>query len=296
MKWEGRRESDNVEYKGRSESSGRGGLPIGGFGKMGGGGILLLLVVSLLLGQNPLDMLTGGGATTGPSHQYSQQYEPRSEEEEQLGKFLSVLLADTEDVWTKIFEEHGATYKKPKLTIFQDRVNSGCGVADSRMGPFYCGQDQTVYIDLKFAKELKTTFNAPGDFPLAYVLAHEVGHHVQLQTGKLREVQSLRNRVSDVEFNNEMVKLELQADYYAGVLAHHLERKGYLDHGDVEEGMRAASGVGDDRIQEMSGQKADPDTFQHGSSAQRRRWFLRGYKYGDLEHGNTFDTENAEDL
>ncbi|MDO5026202.1 MAG: neutral zinc metallopeptidase [Tissierellia bacterium] len=290
MKWKGRRKSSNVERRGRASS------PIGGFGRLGTGGIILLIVFSLLTGQNPLDTLLSVGGVMTPSSNMESEYVARSPEEERIEEFLSVVLADTEDVWHQLFNEEGGQYREPKLRLYQDRTSSACGAASSRMGPFYCGADETVYIDVAFAKDLRTIFGAEGEFPFAYVLAHEVGHHVQKQTGKLTEVQSLRGRVSDIDYNNEMVKLELQADYYAGVVAHYLESKGYLDPRDVGDGMDAAAGVGDDRIQEMQGGKANPDTFQHGSSEQRQRWFLNGYKYGDFQNGNTFSVRDAKDL
>ncbi len=294
MKWQGRRQSDNVQKRGRPAGAGMGGL--GGLGRLGGGGIVLLIVFSLLTGQNPLETLLNVGGAMTPSANIETRYESRSPEEKEIEEFLSVVLADTEDVWHELFQEQNANYREPKLTLYQDRVSSGCGLASSNMGPFYCGADETVYIDVAFAKDLRTVFGAKGDFPFAYVLAHEVGHHVQKQTGKLMEVQGLRGKVSDIDYNNEMVKLELQADYYAGVVAHHMEKRAYLEPGDVKEGMAAASGVGDDRIQEMQGGKANPDTFQHGTSDQRQRWFLRGYKYGDFQNGDTFSVRNSKDL
>lgn len=284
MKWEGRRKSDNVS---KSRGSGRRrGMALGG--GLGGGGLLFLLVISLLLGQNPLRLI-GMLPNETATQESTEDYTPRNQEEKELEDFLSVVLADTEDVWHEIFRSHGQQYREPKLRLYQNSVNSGCGVASNNMGPFYCGADETVYIDVAFAKDLRTTFGAEGDFPFAYVLAHEVGHHVQKLIGTLEKVHSLRGRVSDVEFNENMVRLELQADYYAGVFAHYVKQKGYLDVGDIEEGMKAASGVGDDRIQEMQGRRADPDTFQHGTSEQRRTWFERGVEYGDIEHGNTFE-------
>ncbi|WP_311487931.1 neutral zinc metallopeptidase [uncultured Helcococcus sp.] len=291
MKWKGRRESDNV----RKSSGGQGGpVGLGGLvGGLGGTGIVILLAVSLLFNINPFQLIGSGiGVDQGRSSQNVEEYVPRSEEEAEIEKFLSVVLADTEDVWGEIFAEHGSKYVEPTLVLYQNQVKSRCGLASNRMGPFYCSADQSIYIDVEFAKQLRTTFGAKGDFPFAYVLAHEVGHHVQLQTGALNKVHSLRGRVSDKEFNRQMVNLELQADYYAGVFAHYVGSKGYLDPGDVEEGLAAASGVGDDRIQEMSGRRANPDTFQHGTSKQRSEWFMRGYKYGDLEHGNTFELVN----
>lgn len=290
MKWQGRNKSSNVERSSR-EGRRRGFAPAG---KFGGVGLVLAIVVALITGQNPLDAVLG--TVSPPSQRMESRYESRNKEEAEIEEFLSVVLKDTEDVWTGIFDDHGAKYRMPKLRLYQDTVNTGCGFANSRMGPFYCGADERVYIDVSFIHELRTTFKAEGDFPFAYVLAHEVGHHVQKLTGKLQEVQGLRGRVSDKDFNNEMVKLELQADYYAGVVAHHMEKKGYLDPGDVDEGMAAAAGVGDDRIYEMAGKKANPDNFQHGRSDQRKRWFLKGYKYGDLEHGNTFSVKDSKDL
>lgn len=292
MKWQGRRSSDNVRKQGSSGGGGR----FGSIGSLGGGGLILLLVISLVSGINPLTLLIGNIYNTTPSKQQSTTFEPRNAEEAEVVQFLGVVLADTEDMWNDIFSKYGQTYREPKLVLYQNNVNTGCGAASSRMGPFYCGADETVYIDATFIEELRTTFAAEGDFPFAYVLAHEVGHHIQKLTGDLERVLSLRGRVSELEYNNEMVKLELQADYYAGVLAHYLNNKGYLDIGDVKEGMAAASGVGDDRIQEMQGSRANPDTFQHGRSEQRERWFLRGFEYGDIEHGNTFDTKDAKDL
>lgn len=291
MKWRGRRSSGNVS---RRSSAGGGGMRTAG--GLGGIGLILVIIFTLLSGGNPLDALNSGITPGGGSQEQTGTYTPRNEQEAEIEEFLSVVLADTEDVWHEIFAQHDATYREPKLVLYQDTVNSACGFASNNMGPFYCGADETVYIDVSFTNQLREQFGADGDFPIAYVLAHEVGHHVQLQTGVLQEVQQLRGRVQDVEYNNEMVKMELQADYYAGVFAHYAGEKGYLEQGDIQEGMNAAAGVGDDRIQEMQGGRANPDTFQHGSSEQRQRWFLRGYEYGDLENGNTFQVDNAKDL
>lgn len=292
MKWRGRRSSSNVE---RRSSAGGGGMRTAG--GIGGFGLIIVIVLTLIMGGNPLDALNSGITPGGGSSQeQSGTYTPRNEEEAEIEEFLSVVLADTEDVWNEIFEQHGATYREPKMVLYQDTVNSGCGFASKQMGPFYCGADETVYIDVSFTNQLRDQFGAGGDFPMAYVLAHEVGHHVQLLTGALQEVQGLRGRVPDVQYNNEMVKLELQADYYAGVFAHYVGQKGYLEQGDIQEGLKAAEGVGDDRIIEMQGGTANPDNFQHGSSEQRMRWFERGYQYGDLENGNTFQVEDAKDL
>lgn len=287
MKWEGRRKSENVRTSGSSGGGGAG-FPVG---KMGIGGIVFIILISLLTGQNPLDLM--GNPSSAPSQKQSSEFVPRNEEEKQWVEFLSVVLADTEDVWHQLFKEEGMEYQEAYLNIYQDRINTACGVGQAGMGPFYCSGDKTVYIDVSFARQLRTTFDADGDFPFAYVLAHEIGHHVQNQLGDLEKVHSKRGAA---DYNNEMVKMELQADYYAGVYAHFAASQGYLDPGDVEEGMRAAAGVGDDRIQEMQGGRANPDTFQHGSSDQRQRWFLKGYEYGDFQHGNTFSIRDSRDL
>lgn len=262
---------------------------IGGLGLTG---TLVVVVISLLLGQNPLNLLGDIVGTETPNVQQSEVYKPRNAEEAELEKMLSVVFADLEDVWTDIFSKQNKSYEKPQLHLYQDAVRSGCGNASKNQGPFYCGVDKTVYIDVSFAKQLRQTFGAKGDFPFVYVLAHEVGHHVQQQLGILQKVQGLRGKVSSIEFNKQMVNLELQADYFAGVFTNHIQQKGYLDLGDIEEGMGAAAGVGDDRIQEMQGGQANPDTFQHGTSKQRQEWFTRGVKYGDIEHGNTFELVN----
>ena len=214
MKWQGRRASDNVRKSGSGGGSFGGGMGGGlPMGRMGLGGIVLLLIISLLTGQNPLEMM--GGSGSAPQSE-SSEFVPRSEEEKEIVNFLSVVLADTEDVWNELFAERGLEYEEPTLHIYQDRVNTACGTGQAGMGPFYCSGDQTVYIDASFAKDLRTTFAAEGDFPFAYVLAHEVGHHVQYQLGDLQKVHQKRG---SSDYNNEMVKMELQADYYAGVFA-----------------------------------------------------------------------------
>lgn len=287
MKWKGRRSSDNVNR------GGSGGRIAGG---IGGVGLIIMLLLAYISGQNPLEVLMDNVGSGGLTPQTTQQeeYVARNEEERELEEFLSVVLADTEDVWHDIFKQHGAEYREPKLTLYQNSTNTGCGFASANMGPFYCSADETIYIDVSFAKQLRSTFAAEGDFAFAYVLAHEVGHHVQKLIGTLQEVQSLKGQLSKTEFNKVMVMLELQADYYSGVFAHYVKNKGYLEAGDVEEGMAAASGVGDDRIKEMQGGRANPDTFQHGTSKQRQEWFVRGLEYGDLEHGNTFNSKELQ--
>lgn len=290
MRWQNRRASDNVERR-----SGGGGMRYGGGGMMPTslGGMVVMVIAFFLFGGNPMDLL-GGATGFSPESHVAIQYESRSREEEEIENFLSVVLADTEDVWHDLFRKQGRTYREPKLVLYQDTVQSGCGFASASTGPFYCGADETVYIDVSFAKILKHNFGVTGDFPFAYILAHEVGHHVQKLDGTLQEVQGLRGRVSDREFNRHMVRLELQADYYAGVFAHYMQAKNYIEPGDIDEAMTAASAVGDDTIQSMNGGQVNPDTFQHGSAEQRSNWFKRGFQYGDVEHGDTFSIQANE--
>lgn len=277
MKWQGRRQSTNVS-RGGSNSGGRGRAPLGG------GALILLMLVVFLMGGNPLDLLNNN-STPSTTTQSSQQI---SEESRTREEFLSVVLADTEDVWHQIFQEHNLTYVEPQLVLYTDSIQTACGIGSSDGGPFYCSGDSTVYMDTTFYDDLHNKYGATGDFALAYVLAHEVGHHVQNQLGILDQVYALKNKVSDIEFNQYMIRLELQADYYAGVYAHFAEDKGYLEPGDIEEAMGAAEAVGDDKIQKAAYGRAMPDTFTHGTSEQRMRWFNRGYEYGTIEHGDTF--------
>lgn len=274
MKWEGRKESSNVKRGG----SGKGGVAIGGLGAV------VLLVLYLIFGGNPEDIINNQNVTVP---QEDQEY-TQTAEEEQLQSFLSVVLADTEKYWGDIFDSYGMSYREPTLYIYSGTTNTGCGVASSNVGPFYCPSDEGVYIDLSFYHDLKTEYEAQGDFALAYVLAHEVGHHVQKQLGTMDKVYSLKDQMSETEFNKYMVRLELQADYYAGVFAHYTQESGYLEEGDFQEAMDAAAGVGDDRIQEKAWGQVIPDKFTHGTSEQRMEWFSRGYEYGDLDHGDTF--------
>lgn len=282
MKWQGRRQSSNVSRAG-SGSGGRGRAPLGG------GALIILMLVVALMGGNPLDVLRGNSGIqstqTSSTAQISQESKTREE-------FLSVVLADTEDVWHEIFAEHNLTYKEPQLVLYSGQVQTACGVGTSQAGPFYCPGDETVYMDTDFYDDLHNKYGATGDFALAYVLAHEVGHHVQNQLGIIDQVYSLKNRVSEVEFNQYNVRLELQADYFAGVYAHYAQEQGYLEAGDIEEAMGAAAAVGDDKIQKEAYGKAMPDTFTHGTSEQRMRWFNRGYEYGDIENGDTFSAQS----
>lgn len=282
MEWKGRRKSSNVEdQRGRSG----GGLALGG--GLGGLGIIVVIIYTLL-GGNPTDIMNN--SSTNQTNQATQNYEPTAEEEE-LADFVSVVLADTEDVWKDVFKENNLTYKNPALVLFTNSVSTACGSATSAVGPFYCPGDQKLYIDLSFYQELKNQFKAPGDFAMAYVVAHEVGHHVQYLLGTSTKVSKEQRQVSKEQANALSVKLELQADYYAGVFAHH--NKQYLDKSDFSEAIKAASAIGDDTLQKQAQGYAVPETFTHGTSAQRMKWLERGYEYGDLKHGNTF---SASDL
>lgn len=276
MKWKGRRGSSNVQDR-RGMRSSR--------GIVGGGvGTIILFIVITLLGGDPTALINNSNfIDTGRSSQYVE-----SAEENELAEFASVVLAETETVWDGLFAEEGLQYEYPKLVLYTDYVQSACGAADSSVGPFYCPGDNSVYIDLSFYQELKQNFKAPGDFAFAYVIAHEVGHHVQNQLGITEQVISLRNRLSEAEFNTYMVRLELQADYFAGVWAHYVERANLLERGDFQEALNAASAVGDDRIQKEAWGYVVPDKFTHGTSEQRMRWFNNGFESGTIRDGDTF--------
>jgi predicted metalloprotease len=275
MRWRGRRQSTNVEDR-------RGRVPK----KVVGGGIgaIGLVLLVMLLGGDPTDIMNTiqvGDQGTTPTAQGGAQ--------DELSQFVSVVLADAEDVWTLLFQNGGRRYRKPKLVLYNDAVQSACGFSGAATGPFYCPGDERIYIDLVFYRQLQTQFKAPGDFAMAYVIAHEVGHHVQKLLGITEQVMSMRGRVSQKEFNQYMVRLELQADFYAGVWAHHAQRiNNILEEGDIEEAMNAASAVGDDRIQRRTQGYVVPDAFTHGTSEQRKSWFLKGFKTGDMNQGNTF--------
>ena len=282
MKYKGRARSSNVEDR-RSMS---GGKAIAGIG--GGFGLIIILLVTLL-GGNPeelLGSLNGNEGTTG-----SVSYEGTAEEQE-LVEFVSVILADTEKVWTKIFQENGLTYEEPTLVLYTNSVNSACGTAGASVGPFYCPGDQKLYIDLSFYKELQTQFEAPGDFAMAYVIAHEVGHHVQTLLGKSNELASLRQQLSEEEYNQYSVRFELQADYYSGVWAKHAQGMDLLEEGDLEEALTAASAVGDDTIQKKARGYVVPESFTHGTSEQRKQWFYKGFENGTIKGGDTFNIKN----
>jgi uncharacterized protein len=272
MRWEGRAGSENVEDR-----------RMGGGAKMaigGGLGTIVIVLVSMFLGVDPSAIIGGGGPTSSA---------PPSAQEEELVKFMSVVLKDTEDVWNDLFRNANRQYEQPKLVLIRDQVQTGCGAASSAMGPFYCPADRKVYVAPSFYFELKEKYGAPGDFAFAYVIAHEVGHHVQNLLGYSDKVHAMRGKVSQEEYNRASVRLELQADFLAGVWAHHAQRtKNILEEGDIEEAMRAAAAVGDDRLQKQARGHAVPDSFTHGTSQQRSRWFRRGLESGDLRQGDTF--------
>ena len=285
MKWKGRRSSSNVEARRSSGSSSMGG--IGGKGILGGGLGIIIIIIIALMGGDIGSILNPGVVNPGntPTMQGTQ-------EEEDLKTFVSVVLADTEDAWTQIFAENNMTYENPTLVIFSGSVQSGCGTAGSSTGPFYCPADNKLYIDLSFYQDLSQKFGAPGDFAMAYVVAHEVGHHVQTLLGISQQVQKITSQLSQTEANKYLVRLELQADYLAGVWANHAKGQGYLEEGDLEEALNAANAIGDDRLQKNTQGYVVPDSFTHGTSAQRMKWFKLGFQYGDLSHGDTFNTND----
>ena len=278
MLWKGREESGNVEDR---RGMGRGGLVIGG-----GAGTIVLALVWMLLGGDPRAILNQTQAvSTQPTAVPGAPNSPPSDEE---GRFVAVVLKDTEDVWGELFQEAGRTYTPPKLVLFTDAVESGCGVAGAAVGPFYCPEDQRVYLDTAFFDDL-ARLGGPGDFARAYVIAHEVGHHVQDLLGVTARVDRLRGRLSEEEANALSVKVELQADFYAGVWAHHAQAmKHVLEPGDIDEALEAASAIGDDRLQKRSRGEVVPESFTHGTSAQRAMWFKKGFETGDPSQGNTF--------
>ncbi|RBP94690.1 hypothetical protein DFO70_104332 [Cytobacillus firmus] len=277
MKWKGRRASSNVED--RRGMGGGGKTLIGG----GLGGIIIVLLFTFL-GGDPGELLGNmAGTDSGTAVPYEE-----SEQEKELADFVSVVLADTEEVWTDIFEEQGLQYKEPTLVLYSGSVQSACGAASSSVGPFYCPGDQKLYIDLSFYEELQRKFQAPGDFAMAYVIAHEVGHHVQTLLGTTEEIMPLRQRMSEEKFNQYLVRFELQADYYSGVWAHHAQGMGYLEEGDLEEALNAATAVGDDTLQKRAQGYVVPESFTHGTSEQRNSWFYKGFQNGTIKGGDTF--------
>nr|WP_293837241.1 neutral zinc metallopeptidase [uncultured Arsenicibacter sp.] len=285
MRWIGRRESDNVEDR-------RGGG--GGTGMVVGGGIgtLVIALIVMLLGGDPSEVFNQSG-----SDQVATEAPAGPQADDEAAKFVKVVLADTEDVWTKLLAEQNQQYPKPTMVLFRGRTQSGCGTATAASGPFYCPADEKLYIDLSFYDELSSRFNAPGDFAMAYVVAHEVGHHLQHQWGILDKVNNARGRISEAEYNKLSVRLELQADFLAGVWAHYAQKTlKVVEDGDIEEAMRAANAIGDDRLQKESQGYVVPDAFTHGTSAQRVYWFKKGFQTGDLNQGDTFNSREDRNL
>jgi predicted metalloprotease len=276
MLWQGRRESSNVEDR-RGFSGG---------GIIAGGGILGVIVLLV-------NFFLGGDSDTQlplPNNQGPMSAEERAVQDQEV-HFVKTVLAETEDVWNQLMQQYGSSYPEPTLVLFSGSTQSACGYASSATGPFYCPGDQDVYIDLSFYDELKNRFGAPGDFAMAYVIAHEVGHHVQNLLGISGKVDRLRQQLSEEEFNRYSVRLELQADFFAGVWAHYEQGKGVLEKGDIEEALNAANAIGDDRLQKEAQGYVVPESFTHGTSAQRMYWFKKGYETGDMKQGNTFETD-----
>ena len=285
MRWQGRRESDNVEDIRGRRSMGRTGAGLGC------GGVILVLVIAFATGQDPLALLQMVEGTRASLPSSPAPADPRGSAavHDELGKFASVVLADTEETWSAIFQREGATYQKPKLVLFSDAVESACGYSSSAVGPFYCPGDRKVYLDLSFFSELSDRFGAPGDFAQAYVIAHEVGHHIQNLIGVLPAFNQKRQQVSEREANRLSVRVELQADCLAGVWAHHAQKeRDFIEPGDIEEALNAASRIGDDSIQRTIQGYAVPDSFTHGSSEQRVRWFKTGFESGRMASCDTF--------
>lgn len=286
MKWEGNRQSDNVED--RRGGGGGGGFGLGGK-SIGIGTIVLALIGSAVFGVNPLtmlDMLSGGSGQVAPVQQGPAPAPPASDRKAAM---VSTVLADTEDTWTELFRANGATYVKPKLILFSGATGTACGTGQSASGPFYCPADQQVYIDLSFYQLMQDRFQVSSEFAQAYVIAHEVGHHVQTITGISEKVRAAQQRMSETQANQLSVRMELQADCYAGLWAHHANRsRGILEQGDVEAALHAASAIGDDAMQRRSQGQVVPDSFTHGSSEQRARWFKKGIDSGQVDACDTF--------
>ena len=287
MRWEGNRQSDNVEDR---RGSGGGG---GGFGgrSIGIGTVVVALIGWGVFGINPLTTIgVLGGAGSQVSQPAPGQAPPAND---QAAAFVSTVLASTEDAWTQIFRQGGAQYREPRLVLFRGATRTACGMGQSAMGPFYCPADQTVYLDMEFFETLQRQLNAPGEFARAYVIAHEVGHHVQTLLGTTGKVDSLRGRVSERENNALSVRMELQADCFAGIWANKSQQaKNWLEQGDLESAMNAAARIGDDHLQRQQTGMVRPDTFTHGSSAQRQRWFAQGFKTGSVQACDTFNAQS----
>ena len=298
MKWEGNRQSDNVEDRrsGSDGGTGGGGSLLGallGGGRLRGGVVVVALLGGWALGINPLTilgLLDGGSRQTSPVQQAPAKRVPA---DDRLARFVSTVLADTEDVWTAQFSKGGSRYIAPHLVLFRGSTQTGCGQGEASIGPFYCPADQKVYIDLGFYQTLKDRLGAPGDFAQAYVIAHEVGHHVQNLLGVSAKMEQRRGQLTQVQYNALSVRLELQADCLAGVWAHHAQAtRQILEAGDLEEAMHAAAKIGDDALQGAGGGRVVPESFTHGSSAQRQRWFQVGLQSGTVKNCDTFGSRN----
>lgn len=298
MEWKGRRQSDNVEdQRGASMGGspfGRGGMriPIGG-GRRGGGGlsiggIVVVLIICWITGINPLTLLSGGDIGFDGGGSTQQQSQPGTPANDEMTAFVRTVLADTEDTWSEIFQSAGQTYQDPTLVLFSGQVRSACGFASSASGPFYCPGDRKLYLDTTFFNELSQRFGASGDFAEAYVIAHEVGHHVQNLIGVLPKFNQMRQRMSEAEANQMSVRVELQADCFAGVWGKRTDQKGLLSQGDLEEALNAAQQIGDDTLQKRTQGYVVPESFNHGTSAQRMRWFKRGFDSGNMNACDTF--------
>ncbi len=295
MQWRGRRQSDNIEDRRGMSTGGMGGgggfrLPTGGRGGgIGIGGLVVILLISWALGINPLTLLSGGDTYSDSGGQQQQTgTRPQGQSSDETTAFVRTILAETEDTWGKIFQASGETYQKPTLVLFSGQVRSACGNATSASGPFYCPVDRKVYLDTDFFRELSQRFGASGDFAQAYVIAHEVGHHVQNLTGVLPEFNQRRQSMSESQANALSVKVELQADCYAGIWGKSTQQKGILEAGDLEEALNAAHQIGDDTLQKKTQGYVVPDSFNHGTSAQRVEWFRRGFESGRVEDCDTF--------
>lgn len=288
MKWKGRRKSSNVDDRRGMSSSSKSKL-------LGGGGLIgiVILLVSVFGGETGKQIapILEQFNQTSSSNMTSSTERELTAEEVELGDFVATVFQDTEDVWNKIFQENGMVYEEPGMVLFTGQVSTACGNATSASGPFYCPGDKKVYMDLDFFNELKTKYGAKGgDFAMAYVIAHEVGHHVQTILGITAKVRQIQSKKSQVEANKMTVKQELQADFYAGVWAHHMKQ--YLEEGDIDEALSAAHAVGDDAIQKRVRGHVTPDSFTHGTSAQRKKWFTKGFKTGDIRQGDTYSSDN----
>lgn len=296
MEWRGRRQSDNIEDRQGQSGGMRSGpgfrIPIGGGGRGGGigiGGLVMILIVCAVLGINPLTLLSGGdiGFDEGSSGSQQQQV-PRSAADDEMRAFVATVLAETEDTWNRIFQQSGQRYQEPTLVLFSGQTQSQCGFASAATGPFYCPGDRKVYLDTAFFRQLSGQFGASGDFAQAYVIAHEVGHHVQNLIGVLPKFNQMRRSMSEADANRMSVRVELQADCFAGVWGKTTQQRGLLEQGDLEEALNAAQQIGDDTLQKRSQGYVVPESFNHGTSAQRVRWFRKGFSSGDMQACDTF--------